>query len=152
LPKLFNDENELREHWSNPQTRTALLQGLAERGFDEDKLQALKDLIDANDSDVYDVLRYVAYARETMTRLERAGIVREYYLEQLDDNERDFIEFVLKTYESEGENELTLDNLKPLVELKYHTLRDAMEKLGKPNEIMHDYLELQKELYASFVS
>ena len=152
LPELFKNEDELREQWSNPQTRTALLQSLAERGFDEDKLQALKDLIDAKDSDVYDVLRYVAYARETMTRLERAGIVREYYLEQLDDSEKEFIGFVLKTYETEGENELTLENLKPLVELKYHTLQDAIAKLGQPDEIVHDYLELQKELYMSLVS
>jgi hypothetical protein len=39
-----------------------------------------------------------------MTRLERAGIVREYYLKQLDDNEKEFVKFVLKTYETEGEN------------------------------------------------
>lgn len=147
LPDLFKDEDELREQWSDPRTRSALLQGLAERGFDEGKLQALKDLIDANDSDVYDVLRYVAYARETMTRIERAGIVREYYLDQLEDSEREFIEFVLKMYEVEGENELSLENLKPLIHLKYHTLKDAMAKLGEPSHIMSEYLELQRELY-----
>lgn len=149
LPELFKNEDELREQWSNPQTRTALLQGLAERGFDEEKLQALKDLIDAKDSDVYDVLRYVAYAKETITRLERAGIVRGYYLEQLDESEREFTDFVLKTYETEGENELSLENLSSLVNLKYHNLKDAVTTLGKPQAIVRDYLELQKELYAS---
>jgi type I restriction enzyme R subunit len=75
------------------------LQGLADRGFEEAKLQALKELVDAPDSDIYDVLRYIAYAKETMTRAERASLVREYYLEQLDDAEKEFVLFVLDTYE-----------------------------------------------------
>lgn len=149
LPQLFTDEDDLRKQWSDPRTRESLLVGLAERGFEEEKLQALKQLIDAQDSDIYDVLRYIAYAKETMTRVERAGIVREYYLEQLNDNERDFISFILDTYERGGEKELSMQKLKSLVNLKYHTLRDATEKLGEPDEIVHDYLELQKELYAS---
>ena len=148
LPDLFKDEDELREKWSNPQTRQALLLGLAERGFDEDKLQALKELTDAEDSDVYDVLRFVAYARDTMSRLERAGLVREFYLDQLDDNERNFVEFVLKTYETAGENELSMENLSSLVRLKYHSTKDAEKQLGSAREIVRDYLELQRELYA----
>lgn len=149
LPDLFKSEDDLRKQWSDPRTRVALLRGLAERGFEEEKLQALKELIDAQDSDVYDVLRYIAYAKDTMTRHERAGLVREYYLEQLDDNEREFVEFVLNTYEQEGENELAIDKLKGLVSLKYHTMRDAVEKLGTPEEIVRDYIELQEELYAA---
>ena len=152
LPDLFKDEDDLRGQWSNPQTRAALLLGLAERGFDEEKLQSLKQLIDASDSDVYDVLRFVAYAKETMTRLERSGIVREFYFEQLDNNERDFVEFVLKTYETEGENELSMENLSSLVRLKYHSMKDAETALGDAREIVHDYLELQKELYAAVES
>ncbi len=149
LPDLFTSEEDLRRQWSDPRTREALLQSLAERGFEEEKLQALKELIDANDSDVYDVLRYIAYAKETMTRVERAGIVREYYLEQLGDNEREFVKFILDTYERDGENELSMQKLKGLVSLKYHTLRDAEVKLGTAQEIVHDYLDLQRNLYAA---
>lgn len=149
LPDLFKDEDDLRTQWSDPQTRQALLLGLAERGFDEDKLQALKQMIDADGCDVYDVLRYVAYAKDTITRLERAGLVREYYLEQLDNHERTFVEFILKTYETDGENELTRENLNNLLEIKYRTLKEAVGQLGNPKEIVHDYLELQKELYAA---
>ncbi|MGB4956938.1 MAG: type I restriction-modification enzyme R subunit C-terminal domain-containing protein, partial [Candidatus Saccharimonas sp.] len=149
LPDLFKDEDDLRKQWSDPRTREALQLGLAEREFEEEKLQALKEIIDAVDSDVYDVLRYIAYAKETMTRHERAGILREYYLEQLDENERDFVTFVLDTYEREGEKELSLEKLKSLVSLKYHTMRDATEKLGTPEGIVRDYLELQQELYAA---
>jgi len=147
VPDLFKSEDDLRAQWSDPRTREALLIGLAERGFDEEKLQALKDMIDAVDSDVYDVLRYVAYSRETMTRGERAGLVREYYMEQLDESEREFVSYVLDTYEKIGENELTLQNLSTLVRLKYKTMKDAVARLGKAEDIVEDYLEMQRELY-----
>lgn len=149
LPELFKDEDDLRAQWSDPRTRELLLQGLAERGFEEDKLQALKQLCDAEDSDVYDVLRYIAYAKDTMTRVERAGIVREYYLDQLDDKERAFVGFILDTYEQQGEKELSMQNLTSLVRLRYRTMRDATELLGCAKEIVQDYLVLQKELYAA---
>lgn len=148
LPEFYSSEEDLQKQWSDPRTRSALLSGLAERGFDEEKLQALKDLIDAEESDVYDVLRYISYAKDTMTRHERASIIRDYYLEQLDANQRDFVSFVLDTYEKSGENELSMENLRGLVQLKYRTMPDAVAQLGSPEEIVEDYLELQKELYA----
>jgi type I restriction enzyme R subunit len=152
VPELFKNEDDLRTQWSDPRTRSALLLGLAERGFDEDKLQSLKAMIDAEDCDVYDVLRYVAYARQTITRCERASLVREYYLDQLDANEKEFVSFILKTYESEGENELSLENLSTLIRLKYHTMRDAVTNLGRAESIVDDYLELQRELYGAVSS
>lgn len=149
LPEFYTSEEDLQRIWSDPRTRQPLLMGLAERGFDEEKLEALKDLIDAEDSDVYDILRYISYAKETMTRAERAGIIRNYYLEQLDENQREFVSFVLDTYEKGGENELSMENLTGLVQLKYHSLPDATKRLGSPQEIVDDYLELQRELYAA---
>lgn len=147
LPEFYVSEEDLQKKWSDPRTRKALLQGLAERGFDEEKLQKLKELVDAEDSDVYDVLRYISYARETMSRHERARIIRDYYLDQLEEDERDFVTFVLDTYEKSGENELSMENLRGLVQLKYRTMPDAIKHLGSPEEIVADYLELQRELY-----
>lgn len=147
ISELFADEDDLRRQWSDPRTREALMMGLAERGFEEEKLQALKQLIDAEDSDAYDALRYIAYAKEAMTRSERVGIVREYYLEQLDDGERSFVDFILETYEKSGEKELFMKNLSLLVRLRYRTMADAVAQLGSPDEIVQDYLELQAELY-----
>ncbi len=148
LPEFYTSEEDLQNQWSDPRTREVLLKGLSERGFDQEKLEKLKELIDAEDSDVYDVLRYISYARDAMSRQGRAGIMREYYIPQLNDGEKDFISFVLDTYESSGENELSMDNLQRLIELKYRTMPDAFKWLGSPEEIVQDYLELQKELYA----
>lgn len=149
MPELFKDQDDLRKQWSDPRTRELLLQGLAERGFEEEKLQALKELIDAEDSDVYDVLRYIAYAKDMITRVERSQLVRNYYLEQLEPEQQEFVRFVLNAYERDGEKELSLENLTGLIRLKYQTMRDATEHLGGAEEIVEDYLEMQKELYAA---
>ena len=147
LPSLFISEEDLREKWANPQTRTILLQSLAMHGFDEDKLDALKELVDANDSDTYDVLRFIAYDRDIITRQERVGLMKEDYFVQLDESEKEFVNFVLGTYEQAGENELSLENLRGLLELKYRTLPDANARLGAGKDIRQSYIDLQKELY-----
>ena len=77
LPKFFEDEDQLRDIWSDPTTREKLLENLTETGYDEDKLEGMKDLIDAKDSDVYDVLRYVAFAAEALTRKQRASTAHQ---------------------------------------------------------------------------
>lgn len=147
LPRLFVSEEDLRQQWINPYTREALLTRLSERGFDEEKLTALKEIIDAEKSDTYDVLRYIAYAKKVITRSKRAEIVRGHYLKQLDENVREFVMFVLDIYERSGERELGAEKLAGLVNLKYKTLPDAKAKLGSAQDIVKQYLELQRELY-----
>ena len=61
LPRFFDNEDQLPEIWSSPKTREKLLADLSEAGYDDETLDGMKDLIDARDSDVYDVLAYVAY-------------------------------------------------------------------------------------------
>ena len=73
LPEFFKDETELRFLWSAPDTRTKLLQGLAESGFGGEQLAEMQRIIDAEKSDLFDVLAYVAYALPTVTREERAA-------------------------------------------------------------------------------
>jgi len=72
LPEFFKDEAELRALWSAPDTRKKLLQGLAEKGFGHDQLAEMQRIIDAEKSDLFDVLAYVAYALPALTREERA--------------------------------------------------------------------------------
>jgi type I restriction enzyme, R subunit len=71
LPTLFADEDELRALWSEPATRKALLERLAEKGFGDAQLAEIKSLIDAEKSDLYDVLAYIAFALSPITREER---------------------------------------------------------------------------------
>ena len=62
LPEFFKDEAELRALWSAPDTRKKLLQGLAEKGFGGEQLAEMQKIIDAEKSDLFDVLAHVAYA------------------------------------------------------------------------------------------
>jgi type I restriction enzyme R subunit len=71
LPEFFKDEDELRRIWSRPDTRKALLEGLSEKGYGGEELAAIRKLIDAEKSDLYDVFAYIAFALAPITREER---------------------------------------------------------------------------------
>jgi type I restriction enzyme R subunit len=73
LPEFFKNEAELRALWSDPDTRAKLLQGLAEKGFGPDQMAEMQRIIDAENSDLFDVLAHVAYALPPLTREERAA-------------------------------------------------------------------------------
>ena len=102
LPEFFKDEDELRELWSVPDTRKALLVGLAEKGFGADALAEMQQVIDAENSDIYDVLAYVAFALDPITRAERAAQARAHVRAEYTDKQQAFVDFVLAQYTKEG--------------------------------------------------
>ena len=71
LPELFRNEDELRAIWGQPDTRQKLLNQLEEKGFGLAQLEEMKAIVDAGDSDVYDVLAFVAFASPAITRAQR---------------------------------------------------------------------------------
>jgi type I restriction enzyme, R subunit len=148
LPEFFKDEAELRTIWSNPETRKKLLQGLAEKGFGRDQLSEMQKIIDAEKSDLFDVLAYVAYAMPTMTREERAGRAKIEISTHFNTKQQRFLDFVLSHYVSVGVGELDQEKLAPLLHLKYHnSIADAVADLGKPEEIGKVFTGFQKFLY-----
>lgn len=68
LPGFFKDEDELRRIWSAPDTRKALLVGLADKGFGREPLAEMQKIIEAENSDLFDVLAYVAFAATPVSR------------------------------------------------------------------------------------
>ncbi|ASG65774.1 restriction endonuclease subunit R [Idiomarina piscisalsi] len=148
LPQFFKDEDQLREIWSDPDTREKLMEDLAEAGYDEEKLDDMKALIDAKDSDVYDMLAYVAWASETHTREERVRrahpAIGEAYVNY---KQQEFINFVLSKYVEDGVTELSTSKMRNLIELKYNTISDASEELGPPNVIRETFVGFQRFLY-----
>ena len=148
LPKFFGDEEQLRDIWADPTTREKLLADLAEEGYDSERLDAMRELIDAKDSDVYDVLAFVAYAAETKTRRERArsarpGIKGAY----ANPKQQEFIDFILDRYVQDGVAELSSGKMRSLIELKYATISDATIELGSPTVIRKTFTGFQKYLY-----
>ena len=148
LPQFFENEDQLREIWSKPITREKLLDELSEAGYDEEKLERMKWLIDAKQSDVYDVLAYVAYATETHTRAERALTAKPLIAKAFSDYKQlDFIDFILDQYVQDGVRELATSKMKSLVTLKYNTLNDAAIELGSTTVIRETFVGFQKYLY-----
>jgi type I restriction enzyme R subunit len=153
LPNLFKDEDELRMLWSNPQTRKTLLEKLDNAGFGKDELDTLKKLIDAEKSDLFDVLKYVFDSNfQPITRQNRAFKAKAEIWLSLNQNQQDFIEFVLDKYIEIGVEELEQDKLPDLLKSKYQTLEDAKEVLGDVNDIIPLFADFQKYLYQSKVA
>ncbi len=149
LPALFKDEDELRALWSEPGTRKALLEALGEKGFGDAQLGEIKKLIDAENSDLYDVLAYIAFALSPITREERVRTRKGSIFAQYgDDKLRAFLDFVLSEYVKEGVGELDQSKLTPLLELKYRAVSDAARELGGIPKIRDTFIGFQKYLYA----
>ena len=148
LPEFFKDEAELRALWSAPDTRRKLLDGLAEKGFGKDQLAEMQRIIDAEKSDLFDVLAHVAYALPPLTREERANRARVAMNSHFSGKQQAFLDFVLAHYVTVGVEELDQDKLTPLLRLRYHdSIADAVADLGRPEEIGRAFSGFQRYLY-----
>lgn len=148
LPELFKDEDELRKLWSRPETRRKLLDGLGERGYDPEALAELSKVIDAEDSDLYDVLAYIAFAQAPISRADRVASHKPDVHAGHSAKEREFLDFVLDQYVRQGVEELDLEKLPQLLTLKYHALGDAVATLGEAEKIRDLFVGFQAKLYA----
>jgi type I restriction enzyme R subunit len=149
LPEFFKSEDDLRNIWSVPDTRKALLARLAERGFGADALSEMQRVIDAENSDIFDVLAYVAYALPPLTRVKRAADASDQVRLRYSVRQQAFIDFVLGQYAKEGVGELDGDKLAPLLKLRYKAIADAAADLGDPEQIRGLFLGFQRYLYTS---
>ncbi len=146
LPEFFQNEDELRALWSEPETRKKLLEGLAEKGFGKDQLHQMQTIIDAEQSDLFDVLAHVAYALPPLTREERAAKAKVEISTHFSSKQQVFLDFVLSHYISVGVEELDQDKLTPLLRLRYHnSIQDAVADLG--SDVGKAFAGFQKYLY-----
>jgi type I restriction enzyme R subunit len=138
----------LRTIWSDPETRRKLLDGLAEKGFGSDQLAEMQRIIDAEKSDLFDVLAYVAYALPPLTRERRADAAKVLINTHFTDKQQAFLDFVLAHYVRVGVAELDESKLKPLLRLKYqNSIADAVADLGDAADIRKAFTGFQRYLY-----
>tara|TARA_R110002124_G_scaffold149220_1_gene315064 strand:- start:211139 stop:213451 length:2313 start_codon:yes stop_codon:yes gene_type:complete len=147
LPVFFNDEDELRALWCKPETRKALLESLTEKGYGTEQLKEIGKMIDAEKSDLFDVLAYIAFNLGPITRQERVDTHKDKILSQYDDKLQLFLHFVLDQYIQEGVGELDREKLPHLLELKYQAVSDAAIELGGVSRISEAFVGFQKDLY-----
>ncbi|MHB0754915.1 EcoAI/FtnUII family type I restriction enzme subunit R [Polaribacter sp. M15] len=146
LPQFFKSESELRKLWSLPSTRKKLLTELSEKGYTNSQLEDLRNLIHGEDSDLFDVLSYVAYHKDLVPRLERASRAK-IQMHDYNQKQQEFLNFVLEQYVKEGVDELDIEKLSPLLHLKYNSITDAKNELGDIKSIKQTFVGFQEYLY-----
>lgn len=147
LPDFFDSEQKLKEVWINPLKRKELLNNLGKSGYNREKLLEIQKLLNAENKDLFDVLMYIAYSKDMVSREERAKKCIEYIIDKYKNEEIDFIKFVLKQYVKNGVAELSDENIAKIIKLKYGTPLDAERCLGKMKDIRSLFLNFQYLLY-----
>lgn len=151
LPELFKSEDELRDIWSKPDTRKKLLQELSEKGFTKQQLQEFQKILNAENSDLYDVLAYIAFHSDMVARSERADKAK-IQLSNYDPKQQEFLNFVLGQYVKQGVDELDDTKIGDLLVLKYHAIADAKKELGDIGTIRNTFIGFQTYLYNNRVA
>jgi type I restriction enzyme R subunit len=129
-----------------------LLKSLDDHSFSKEDLIQLKSIIDANNSDLFDVLEYVSFANSPMTREDRVSSAKSNIYNFVNDKQRDFIDFILRNYIKDGEDELELSKLPIAINLKYGSISGAEVNLGSIKEIKKVFIDFQKYLYLEQVA
>ncbi len=147
MPNFFEDEEKLREIWANPKTRKVFLSELEKLGYEEEQLRNYAKLIDAENSDLFDVFEYIAFDKKPLTRGERILQTKEDICEDLDDKTKEFLEFVLNSYHEDGHDSLSEEAFPEFLTLKYGSLMEARFYFEDLNEVKQEFVQLQERLY-----
>lgn len=150
IPDLFRSEEELRRIWSKPDTRRKLLEELAVKGFERTQLNEFQKVLNAENSDLYDVLAYVAFHSKIIERSSRAANAK-IHLNSYDPQQQEFLNFVLQQYVKDGVDELDDAKLSDLLRLKYREIEDAKRELGNIERIRNTFIGFQAYLYGEMI-
>jgi type I restriction enzyme, R subunit len=123
------------------------LHRLAEKGFGKAQMVEMQKIIDAEKSDFFYVLAFVAFATPAMTRADRAVTAKAAIHRTYSSKQEIFLDFVLSHYVQQGVEELDQLNLTPLLKLKYQAIADAMNDLGGAGRARLLFNNFQKFLY-----
>lgn len=148
MPEFYTSLEDLREKWSSPKTREELLDRLSEAGYDKETLSRVRTLIDADNSDLLDVLEYISFNVEPIMREERAKRTNS-YISTLSAQQQDFVNYVIDLYIREGIDELGTSKLPELLNMKYGSVQDGISFLGGLDIAKNTFYGFQRRLYLS---
>jgi len=98
------------------------------------------------------VLTYIAYAARPLTREERVIKHKDLIFSKYTRKQGEFLDFILDQYIRSGVGELDREKLPKLIEIKYHTINEAISQLGDIQEISGLFMSFQAYLYRSEVA
>ncbi len=148
LPKHFQDEEKLREIWASPKNREAFLKELENLGYGKENLKNLAKLIGAENSDLFDIFEYIAFDKKPLSRGERILKNKDKIFEGIDGEVKEFFEFVLNSYFTDGVDSLSEESFPVFLESKYGSLVQAQNKFSDLGKIKSMFVKLQKRLYS----
>jgi len=97
------------------------------------------------------VLRYIAYAKETVSRAARVETNKDNIYTLLNAQQREFVSYVLRNYVKVGVDELDVAKLSTVLTAKYGSINAAQQQLGNVQDIQHTFIEFQEHLYKEAV-
>lgn len=148
LSGIVADEDQLRAVWSDPDTREHFLQQLTDRGYDADRLDDIRRLVDATDSDLFDVLSYIMFTSPPRSRHERADYVRSDGMTQADGEMKNLLLAILRAYELRGEAELATKKLGTFLTARYGSVSEGKVRLGGLAAVREAFCAMQVTLYS----
>ena len=148
MPEFYTSIEDLREQWSSPKTRENLLDKMGEAGYDRETLGRIRTLIDAEDSDLLDVLEYISFNVEPIQRKERVERTKP-YVSSLSAQQQEFINYVISLYIQEGIDELWISKLPDILKMKYGSIEDGKMALGSLDVARNTFTGFQRSLYLS---
>lgn len=146
LPDFFESREDLHCMWADPDKREALLERMGQAGYGKDVLKDIRAIIDADDSDLLDVLEYVAYATTPVERKMRAERVKD-YVDSLPKAQQEFADYLVSAYVANGIDELAMPKLAILMELKFGSVAEGISALGGIPAAQQTFRDFQRELY-----
>lgn len=149
LTGLITDEDHLRKVWSDPDSRETFLKQLSDRGYDYDRLNDIRRLVDAPDTDLFDVLGYILFTHPPKTRHDRASTLKGDELASDKDDLKELLISILDAYEANGESELAAQKLGQFLTARYGSVGEAKTRLGSLPHIKAAFRKMQAQLYAS---
>ena len=148
LPKLYQNEHDLRLAWANPETREKFLKNLEYIWLDAEQIENLKKIFEAEKSDIFDILAYISYGNEMKNRDERSKIAKSILEKYESPKAKDFLQFLLELYEREWIMNFKKDGLSSKIELFNRWLaREIAAEFGWVQELKQAYYDLQREIY-----
>ena len=149
MPDLFKNEDDLRAIWAVPSTRAQLLKQLESAGFPTSELISIQELIDAQNSDLFDVLEFVKYALKPVSREIRAIKSRSIMESGIEAKQLEFVDFLVSQYVESGVEELEESKLETLLEIKYSDVFEGIKTIGngEVSKVRNLFLTFQRNLY-----
>lgn len=146
ITTLFTDVKAFQKAWTNPKERESILLELENRGVSVEQVAEIMKLADL---DPFDVLCYVAFDLQPLTRRQRAEKVKKAAIfATYSENAKEIINLILEKYVQFGANQLNAKilSVKPISE-KGNLMEIASIFGGAPN-LLKALDNIQQLLYA----